>query len=33
LEIRCEEEDVELTEDAMDLLTEIGCETSLRYAI
>jgi len=33
LQIRCEEEDVELTEDAMELLTEIGTETSLRYAI
>jgi DNA helicase TIP49 (TBP-interacting protein) len=33
LEIRCEEEDVELTENAKDLLCKIGCETSLRYAI
>ncbi len=33
LQIRCEEEDVELTEDAMELLTEIGMETSLRYSI
>ncbi|CAK0737507.1 RuvB-like 2 [Coccomyxa viridis] len=33
LEIRAEEEDVELTEDAKDLLTKIGVETSLRYAI
>jgi len=33
LQIRCEEEDVELTEDAMELLTEIGTETTLRYAI
>lgn len=33
LEIRCVEEDVELTEDALDLLTNIGLETSLRYAI
>jgi RuvB-like protein 2 len=33
LQIRCEEEDVELTEEAMELLTEIGMETSLRYAI
>jgi len=33
LQIRCEEEDVELTEEAMELLTEIGTETSLRYSI
>lgn len=33
LEIRCEEEDVEMTEDALGLLTKIGMETSLRYAI
>ena len=33
LEIRCEEEDVEMTEDAKELLTKIGAETSLRYAI
>jgi len=33
LEIRCEEEDVELSEDAKDLLCKIACETSLRYAI
>ena len=33
LEIRCEEEDVEMTKDALDLLTKIGTETSLRYAI
>ncbi|OMJ82083.1 hypothetical protein SteCoe_17299 [Stentor coeruleus] len=33
LKIRCEEEDVEMTEDALDLLTTIGSETSLRYAI
>jgi RuvB-like protein 2 len=31
--IRCEEEDVDMTEDAKDLLTKIGSETSLRYAI
>ena len=31
--IRCEEEDVEMTEDAKDVLTRIGMETSLRYAI
>jgi RuvB-like protein 2 len=33
LDIRCEEEDVEMTEDAKELLTKIGMETSLRYAI
>eukprot|EP00887_Chlorella_sp_A99_P002364 scaffold10.g2364.t1 len=32
-DIRCEEEDVEVTEDAKDLLTKIGVETSLRYAL
>merc|ERR1740127_328283 len=33
LHIRCEEEDVEMAEDALTLLTKIGIETSLRYAI
>merc|ERR1711988_1486121 len=33
LHIRCEEEDVEMTDDALTLLTKIGVETSLRYAI
>mmetsp|Transcript_30923 Transcript_30923/g.77339 ORF Transcript_30923/g.77339 Transcript_30923/m.77339 type:complete len:468 (+) Transcript_30923:21-1424(+) len=33
LRIRCEEEDVEMTEDALALLTKVGMETSLRYAI
>jgi len=33
LEVRCEEEDVEMTDDAKALLTKIGMETSLRYAI
>jgi RuvB-like protein 2 len=33
LDIRCEEEDVEMTEDARELLTKIGVETSLRYSI
>lgn len=33
LEIRCEEEDVEMTEDAKELLTKIAEETTLRYAI
>lgn len=33
LEIRCQEEDVELTEAAQKLLTKIGKECSLRYAI
>ncbi|KAI8909657.1 TIP49 C-terminus-domain-containing protein [Gorgonomyces haynaldii] len=33
LSIRCEEEDVEMTEEAKDVLTQIGTETSLRYSI
>ncbi|XP_038975459.1 ruvB-like 2 [Phoenix dactylifera] len=33
LDIRCEEEDVEMSMDAKVLLTKIGAETSLRYAI
>jgi len=33
LDIRCEEEDVEMSDDAKELLTKIGVETSLRYAI
>ncbi|KAM3141743.1 RuvB-like 2 [Paramecium bursaria] len=33
LEIRCEEEDVEMTEDAKELLTKIGVETTLRYSM
>lgn len=33
LEIRCQEEDVELTDGAMKTLTKIGQECSLRYAI
>ena len=33
LDIRCEEEDVEMSEDAKDLLCKIGHETSLRYSI
>jgi len=33
LSIRCEEEDVEMTDDAKDILTKVGMETSLRYAI
>lgn len=33
LAIRAEEEDVDLEEDAAELLTKIGTETSLRYAI
>lgn len=32
-QIRCEEEDVELSEEAHTVLTRIGQETSLRYAI
>lgn len=31
--IRCEEEDVDMADDAKDILTKIGSETSLRYAI
>ncbi|NWS12537.1 RUVB2 protein, partial [Pachyramphus minor] len=30
---RCEEEDVEMSEDAYAVLTRIGLETSLRYAM
>lgn len=33
LRIRCEEEDVEITDEGRDLLTKIGLEASLRYAI
>jgi RuvB-like protein 2 len=33
LEIRGEEEDVEMSDDSLDMLTKIGMETSLRYAI
>merc|ERR1712196_278473 len=33
LTIRCEEEDVEMTDDALSLLTRIGQDTTLRYAI
>jgi len=33
LKIRCEEEDVEISDDALTVLTRIGMETSLRYAI
>ena len=33
IETRCEEEDVEMTEDALEFLTKIGSETTLRYAI
>jgi RuvB-like protein 2 len=33
LAIRCEEEDVEMSDDAMTVLTKISVETSLRYAI
>jgi len=33
LKIRCEEEDVEMTDDALAVLSRIGMETSLRYAI
>merc|ERR1712226_1325898 len=33
LDIRAEEEDVEMTEEAKELLTRIGTESTLRYAI
>lgn len=33
IETRCEEEDVTMSEDALDFLTEIGQSTTLRYAI
>ncbi|TPX60611.1 hypothetical protein PhCBS80983_g01710 [Powellomyces hirtus] len=33
LSIRCEEEDVDMTDDAKEILTKIGIETSLRYSI
>jgi RuvB-like protein 2 len=33
LQIRCEEEDVEMAAEALDLLTRIAKETSLRYAM
>jgi len=33
LSIRCSEEDVEIESEAIDLLTNIGMQTSLRYAI
>jgi len=33
LKVRCEEEDVEMSDDALELLSRIGMETSLRYAM
>ncbi|KAJ1738716.1 RuvB-like protein 2 [Coemansia sp. RSA 989] len=33
LKIRCDEEEVEMTEDALAVLTKVATETSLRYAI
>jgi RuvB-like protein 2 len=33
LKIRCEEEDVEMSDEALTVLTKIGKETSLRYSI
>jgi len=33
LKVRCNEEEVDMTEEAMELLTRIATETSLRYAI
>lgn len=33
LKIRCEEEDVDICDEALVVLTRIGMQTSLRYAI
>ncbi|KAJ3226673.1 RuvB-like 2 [Clydaea vesicula] len=33
ISIRCEEEDVDMTDEAKDVLTKVGTETSLRYSI
>merc|ERR1719456_367475 len=33
IDIRAEEEDVEMTDEAKELLTKIGIESTLRYAI
>jgi RuvB-like protein 2 len=33
ISVRCEEEDVEMTDEAKELLTKIGMETSIRYSI
>ncbi|KAJ2031305.1 RuvB-like protein 2, partial [Coemansia sp. S2] len=33
LKIRCDEEEVDMTEDALAVLTKVATETSLRYAI
>merc|ERR1712225_168919 len=33
IDIRAEEEDVEMTDDAKELLTKIGTESSLRYSL
>ena len=33
LQLRCNEEDIILEEDALELLTKIGMQTSLRYAM
>ena len=33
LRIRCEEEDTEISDDALTVLTKVGGETSLRYSI
>jgi RuvB-like protein 2 len=33
LTVRCEEEDVDMADEALELLTRIGMETSLRYSI
>ncbi len=33
LKVWCEEEDVEMSDETLELLTRIGMETSLRYAM
>merc|ERR1711974_242245 len=33
LKLRCDEEDISLADDALELLTKIGIETSLRYVM
>lgn len=33
LKIRCEEEDVDMSDDALELLTQIAMDTSLRYSM
>jgi len=33
ISIRCEEEDVDIEQNALSFLVEIGCKTTLRYAL